>query len=278
MTTLSKEVQSQIQLASDTSFTSLEIVYKSSPSWPYPSSPASSSASHLTPHIAILDSSFNPPTTAHLSISLSSFPSLPTPHAYTSRLLLFSLRNVDKKLRANPTSSEATIAQRIEMMILHAKAMEKRAPHEPIAVGLLNEPTFVGKSRIVREYLAKGNEATRLTFLIGSDTLIRFFDEKYYPPGQMDGLLRGYFESGSGVVNVRRGEDQVEEEMVGREGVKEWVENGALRFLGDAEITLDGGGVSSSRVRKAVAKRQSVEGLVIPEIAEYIDAHKLYMT
>lgn len=57
----------------------------------------------------------------------------------------------------------------------------KRCPN--IAIGLLSAPAFVNKDRIVREWLRSRSEGAttplrRLAWLIGTDTLIRFFDQR----------------------------------------------------------------------------------------------------
>ncbi|OCF37065.1 hypothetical protein I316_00970 [Kwoniella heveanensis BCC8398] len=177
-------------------------------------------------HIAVLDSSFNPPTLAHQAIAFSSFPP-PTPTTtlasgplpprsvtgntaddppqYNARLLLFSARNVEKTLQ----SSDATPEQRVEMMSTISSMRQRSNPEESIGVGLINEPTFVGKAAIVRSYLAslphlKGNDGegdghgdgeveVDISFLVGTDTLVRFFDPRFYPPGEMESKIAQYF-------------------------------------------------------------------------------------
>lgn len=163
-------------------YAGLDLLYTPSPSWP--DQPESSSASASPPyplpherhHIAVMDSSFNPPTRAHFAIATSSYPppsdslfSQPNPNTssnsaspsvsssasrrphtdpYTARLLLLSPRNVDKTLKPGDASWD----QRVEMMVLMAKEMG-----ENTAVGALNHPTFVGKSEILHRCLG-GNE------------------------------------------------------------------------------------------------------------------------
>ncbi|WVF68658.1 hypothetical protein IAT40_003429 [Kwoniella sp. CBS 6097] len=187
------------------------------------SSTRSAQAVRRRVHIAILDSSFNPPTLAHQAIAFSKFPP-PTPTTtsastapsacsspasisdgppeYNARLLLFSARNVEKTLK----STDATPEQRVEMMSILSSNRQQSNPHESVGVGLINEPTFVGKAAIIRSYLAslphlKGKEKEEegeevevdLSFLVGTDTLVRFFDPRFYPPGQMDSKIEDYF-------------------------------------------------------------------------------------
>ncbi|ORY34925.1 hypothetical protein BCR39DRAFT_137700 [Naematelia encephala] len=158
----------------------LYLTYKSCSTWPLPSHTGTSSDSPV--HISILDSSFNPPTLAHLAIassdpppsspssSSSSSSSLP----YTARLLLFSIRNVDKK----PQPSDPSLEQRLSMVHLLAQ----RIPDLPIAVGILDEPTFAGKSHVVHNFLktiststsSTSTETTTTTTTIGDRNILHF--------------------------------------------------------------------------------------------------------
>jgi len=53
-----------------------------------------------------------------------------------------------------------------------------------VAIGIIDEPTFVGKSKILQQYFAQQHSSspTQLSFLVGMDTLERLFSPKYYPP------------------------------------------------------------------------------------------------
>lgn len=335
-------LQSQIERASRDDFKSIELVHLPHPKWPNdPNNP------NDPIHISILDSSFNPPTKAHFAISSAPFPPItlsnnpkatqsqnpsvspqkpppppPSPIPYTARLLLFSARNVEKK----PKMGDATIAQRVEMMKLQAAAMGRLSDvgQGGVAVGLINEATFVGKSRILRKFLGareersstieeetnrgnnheKGEEDSEpkitLTFLIGTDTLVRFFDPRYYPPGEgkMQSCLEGYFSpppngDGSFLVSARRGKEEtdraIEEEILRRAEVVDYVQSGKVRLLGDANEGWET--ISSTVVRDVVksyskaegmaedmeeAKRR-LEGLCLPSIATYIFHERLYL-
>jgi len=195
----------------------LLILHTSTPTWPLSPSSAKASGSSPRPiHISVLDSSFNPPTLAHLAMASSSFPPAlraPTSHStssapcigsndeqedYTARLLLFSTTNVDKK----PKPTDPSLHQRAEMMLLLSQRLSTSAELVPVAIGLLNQPTFAGKARVIHEYLQDRHKGEgldiSLTFLIGTDTLTRFFVEKYYTSfdGGMEGALGGLFENG----------------------------------------------------------------------------------
>ncbi|ORX37956.1 hypothetical protein BD324DRAFT_563689, partial [Kockovaella imperatae] len=232
--------------------------------------------------ISILDSSFNPPHNAHLALASEPFPprsvSEDLPSAYTHRLLVFSTTNVDKK----PASGDPTLEQRVEMIKMLASNVGGPESKSPAAVGLINEPTFVGKSRIIHSYLlTRGfKERPHLTFIVGTDTLTRFFDPRYYgavPGGMNQALDRFFVEEGSSLVCGRRkGEEEVEAALLKREEIRQRVDNGQVRFFADG--SEDWAGVSSTDVRKAVQRGDwdGVDRLVTPEIAAYIKDQRLY--
>lgn len=271
-------------LSPSTSSTTFRLVH-GPPLWPYHSK-------NEKLHIAVLDSSFNPPTRAHLEIISSPLPDAILSRSktaspllgYTSRLLLFSHKNVDKVLGPG----DATPKQRIEMMLLLREEVERRTG-QSCAVGICGEPTFVGKSRVIHDYLAsssssatesaQGNEDITLTFLIGTDTLTRFFNPRYYPPDQMDSQLSAFFApspqgDGSVLVSARRGTDrEVEDEVLRRDAVKPLAEKGRVRLLDLGDEGMD---VSSTMIREAVRSGKSLADLTIPSIEQYVEQQGLY--
>lgn len=246
--------------------------------WPFEST---TSSPHPVPHIAVLDSSFNPPHLAHEAIASSSFPSHPpsaptTPdrtNPYTIRLLLFSLRNVDKSLKA----TDASLLQRFEMMTYLADRVQRNTG-QGVGIGLLNEPTFAGKAEIVQDWLKreKGIDKVQMSFLMGTDTLIRCFVPKYYPKGMretMDPFFKTCF-----VVSAQRGEDEtsrgVEEGVLEGPEVQDWVEQGRIRLSGSFKEGRQA--ISSTSVRDAIQTGGSLGGLVSQDIEEYIRQEGLY--
>ena len=195
----------------------------------------------------------------------------------TPRLLLFSTTNADKT--SNP--SDPTLAQRIQMISLLAS---KIGGAEPTAVGLINEPTFVGKSNVICSYLndRTGGRYGTLTFIIGTDTLTRFFDPRYYAsiPGGIDVALSRFFvEQGSILVSTRRGGEndrKVEDALMARDEVKRWIDQGKVWLTGTGEE--DWVFVSSTNIRQAVkvGDWDSVHTMTTPEIIEYIRQEGLY--
>lgn len=155
---------------------SAALVYTSHERWPL-SSTQSLPRSPL--RISVLDSSFNPPTLAHLALANAPNPSSPASD-YDAKLLLLSVKNADKLLQ----EGDATLCQRVEMMSLLATRVHHNGLSSPpnIAVGLVNEPTFIAKSSTLHGFLSgrlaeltsdpPHSISTQLTFLMGSSHYI----------------------------------------------------------------------------------------------------------
>ncbi|OAX42691.1 Nucleotidylyl transferase [Rhizopogon vinicolor AM-OR11-026] len=152
----------------------VELVYMSHERWPFSLLPTHPQPKPDTIRVSVLDSSFNPPTSAHLALANS----LPPPTRYTmrsglpgsapasaaeldydARLLLLSVRNADKALKPG----DATYEQRLEMMYLlskdisasHAQLPEGRSEsgYANVAIAIIDEPTFIGKAAVLRHFL-----------------------------------------------------------------------------------------------------------------------------
>ncbi|TFK33213.1 hypothetical protein BDQ12DRAFT_691414 [Crucibulum laeve] len=193
----------------------VELVYTPHQHWPLPHStfPSGFDSTSSIPlsrplRISVLDSSFNPPTLAHLALGNSRPPHSSTHHSegqerkedYDARLLLLSVRNADKSLKPG----DATYTQRLEMMRLLVEDVRSSSPqsgspskadprNSNVAIAIIDEPTFVGKSKHLLSFL-KTRLASfsppppntiplptpQLTFLVGLDTLERLFSPRYY--------------------------------------------------------------------------------------------------
>ncbi|KAG8714218.1 hypothetical protein FRC11_009375 [Ceratobasidium sp. 423] len=222
-----------------------ELVHHPHPSWPSGS------------QISVLDSSFNPPTNAHAALASQS--------PDNSRLLLFSVSNVDKA----PKKGDATPVQRLEMIVALAEHLGGN-----VGVGAVNEPTFVGKSTILRECLGTASKP-ELTFLMGWDTIIRFFAPRYYPsPSTMLSKLRTFFnDQRSSLVCARRGShpDSEEEEFLHSEHVREFYDAGRIKIV---DLDKDVRDISSTDVRNGTI--EAAEKDCPKEVVDIIKREKLY--
>lgn len=272
----------------------LELVHTPHESWPYP---------RVTPRglrfsISILDSSFNPPTRAHLA--LASLPphteSTNTPNRdLDARLLLLSVRNADKGLKP----MDATYVQRLEMMIRLARDIHPAVPqgehNANVAVAIIDEPTFVGKARILTDFLQRRiislspssdslpafTPSPELTFLVGMDTLERILATRYYPsPSEMRDYLKAFMTT-SRLVCARRvipGQLDAQSEAKEKEVLALAREYLDVERLTIVELEEDIESYSSSEIRRRIeaGDEEIWRNMVTPSIAEYITVEGLY--
>ncbi|KAF8486251.1 Nucleotidylyl transferase [Russula ochroleuca] len=253
--------------------TQVEFIHKPHIGWPHPPhiphslpAPGSPLATAVSKYpVAVLDSSFNPPTLAHRALAL-----LPAASSATdARLLLLSVRNADKV----PYPGDASLVQRVEMMVLLAREVNA-------AVGLVDAPAFVHKAELLRAALPAG---AQLTFLQGVDTLERFLAPRYYGDGSttaMHAALRHFFApdgNDSRVICARRTMELVDPrgETAILEAAREWVQANRINIT-DIDNKLQT--FSSSEVRAKVRAGDSSWRQMVPNgIVEYIEQHNLYL-
>ncbi|BGO88948.1 hypothetical protein NBRC10512_005702 [Rhodotorula toruloides] len=209
--------------------------------------------------ISVLDSSFNPPTAAHQALASHGS------DGFDAHLLALSVGNPDKG-----TIEQEVTAVRLEMMRQLGMDLHRRSGGKGglsnVAVVLLQAPTFVRKSEILRDELDKlvqaqagSDEASvRLTFLVGWDTLIRIFAPRYYqPPGPDLGSSMSAFldRDDSSLACARRGDIPSEEEdaFLNSDEVKEWVKRGKVEMFDIEERFRT---ISSTEVRRAVKEER----------------------
>ena len=299
----------------------LELVYTPHDHWPLPRSPSYGKALR----ISVLDSSFNPPTLAHLALAKAPpSPSISNEDvtsgwrdAYDAGLLLLSVRNADKTLK----QGDATYLQRLEMMYLltrdvehpHPEVEENSGVDSNVAIAIIDEPTFIGKSTALLTFLrsrlssfssagpAPNRPIPRLTFLLGIDTLERLFSPRYYPSQSEESMLRSlrYFfgqEEGSTIVCARRdlasypsssSSSQSPPPATGTLEDLEIPQTAKEFFLADQIKLIDIGvkerAFSSSQVRQLVRSASgssSCDGwkqMASPRIARYVEERGLYL-
>jgi nicotinamide-nucleotide adenylyltransferase len=251
--------------------TRLEFVHKPYIGWPYPRPSAHSPTgpiptANISPfRIAVLDSSFNPPTLAHRALALLPAAASPT----EARLLLLSARNADKA----PRPGDASLVQRVEMMLRLAQEINA-------AVGLLDAPAFVHKAELLRTALPAG---AQLIFLQGTDTLERFLSPRYYGDGStvaMHAALQRFFSpdgDDSWVICARRVVEpaNLRGESAILEAARGWVQANRILIVDiDNELQT----FSSSGVRAKVRAGDTSWRRMVPNcIAEYIEEQSLYL-
>jgi len=306
----------------------LELIYTPHSTWPLPHAHAGL-VQHYNPkaplRVSILDSSFNPPTLAHLALAnscrIDGTPQFSTEErkekeistlAYDAKLLLLSVKNADKTLKPG----DATYSQRLEMMSLLMDDMKPDFVHFPtttpdscglsqaelanVAIAITDEPTFVGKSQVLRTFFehrisqsqfSHEDTATQnleLTFLVGFDTLERLFSPRYYASetAMMASLHKFFSPSPEGdnarLVSARRimthsnGTASNEEDPLLR--AKLFMDAGRIAVV---DIGDDISTYSSTTVRRSlnnVGLEQDTlwRKLVTQRVANYIVDNKLY--
>ncbi|KAF8638309.1 hypothetical protein AX17_002329 [Amanita inopinata Kibby_2008] len=272
------------------SLSAVQLVYAPHPQWPLPPSDPLRPPPSRPLAISVLDSSFNPPTLAHLALANSPRPG----HAdYDARLLLLSVRNVDKTLKPG----DASHAQRVDMMRLLSQHITNTADN--IAIALIDEPTFVGKSKRLLSFLKQRFDAmvdtdntmpppVQLTFILGLDTLERLFAQRYYGSEQQMLLaLRRFFSPApegddSFVVCARRISDNskvvTEQNAPSLKHADEYLASGRIVMV---DIGTNESSLGSTIVRDAVKQHglddPSWKSCVTASIAEYITRERLYI-
>ncbi|KAL9089891.1 MAG: hypothetical protein Q9159_002248 [Coniocarpon cinnabarinum] len=270
-----------------------------------------SKGSSLRPRtLLILDSSFNPPTRAHLSMATSALreysgatdalkgdkapkhsgramiQQFPRPYRI---LLLFSVHNADK------SPSPASFPHRLALMYASALDMmtsvssmssELSQDDIDIDVAITKEPFYSDKSAAIEASGAYQVEGSHHIHLIGYDTFVRFLNPKYYenfsPPLS---ALNNFFDHHGLRLTLRassqeeaqdqrrKWESLASGDLVGEGGRKEWA--GKIEVVeGEADII----GVSSTAVRSACESRDwgTIERLCPPHVATWIRSQGLY--
>ena len=196
--------------------------------------------------LAVLDSSFNPPTRAHLHLLSVAAQQL----GLERSLLLLAKQNADKPVVG------ASLVQRLEMMQLIAAAQ----PPQAVLCGVTAHPLFVDKALALRSLCAP---EARVAVLVGFDTWVRIVDPKYYPDDGLEPALRSIFDavevvvasrdpsSASAVGALSAGEQEAVVRQLPSELTRE-----RLHFLRNSD---DMAPLSSSAIRQALAAEESAE-------------------
>jgi nicotinamide-nucleotide adenylyltransferase len=234
----------------------------------------------------VLDSSFNPPTLAHMKIAGSALAE--SPHSPSRLLLLLATQNADKP------SKPASFEDRLVMMTLFAqdlhadlKASYPTAQDDlpQIDIGVTKKPYFVDKAAAI-ETSGVYPSPLEQVHLTGYDTLVRIFNPKYYPPEHTLQPLEPFLTQHRLRVMMRPddewgGRKEQEEFLLhlaqgGREheGAKrEWA-----RRIEMVEGKKAGGqAVSSTRARQAASSGDDLLRSLVPKsVCDYVISQGLY--
>ncbi|KAH6639341.1 hypothetical protein C7974DRAFT_129391 [Boeremia exigua] len=248
----------------------------------------------------ILDSSFNPPSIAHLSLLQSALQDNgQLEHSPYRLLLLFSTQNADK------APSPASFVQRIALMTVFAEDFSRTLKNSSagtdlanisIDIGLTKEPYYSDKSVAIRDTIPPFYSSDPIhVHLTGYDTLIRFCNPKYYPKYDPPlSALGPFFDAGHKLRVTQRPADptdmssneygSVEEQQKYvdhlRDGTRE--KDGFKSDWGhsiDMVKAKDGVGISSTRVRNAARERKwdVVQELCTEGVAAWLKDQSLYL-
>ncbi|CAG8487999.1 19034_t:CDS:2 [Gigaspora margarita] len=140
-----------------------KLTYTSS-NWPYDLT--KSSNSNLK--IAILDSSFNPPTKAHMNLLLQSVKNQSNTKFFDACLLLYAIKNADK----TPSSSDVGPVDRLLMMeslasqicSINTKSESTFNSLQNIAIGVTTHPLFMDKAKAIHSYFNNNKLSSSYSF------------------------------------------------------------------------------------------------------------------
>lgn len=274
---------------------------------PTPSPPRGSPPAKLV----ILDSSFNPPTLAHLRMARDAvLEELKTERGKGAvrLLLLLAIQNADKA--AKPAAFEHRLAMMWAFAKDVRKSIDQAGPSDEdgadvaIDVGLATQPYFHEKSTTIAQsdfYKAHGEEGKVDTesnvpeqvILAGFDTLVRIFNPKYYGEPSDDVIpirksLDPFFKRAKLRVTMRTDaewgnkDEQTSyvDELLKGDGLEKI--GGSKEWAGRIEIVdsrNEGEPVVSSTLAREAAKSQDwdrLEELVPAEVKKWVEREKLY--
>ncbi|KAL2374980.1 hypothetical protein RJ035_005595 [Blastomyces gilchristii] len=242
----------------------------------------------------VLDSSFNPPTKAHLSIAKSAL----RQHEYIPAvrlLLLLATQNADKP--SKPASFEDRLvmmrifAENIQAAVTqaivsrdNAQGGQQSAP--TVDIGVTKLPYFIDKAAAIStsDFYPGSPEQILLT---GYDTLVRILDTKYYPPEHTLQPLGKFFGQHRLRVTFRedsewgRREDQELFLQTLAQGARE--HDGGKREWAERIELVEGAkpgeeAVSSTKARNAAMNNDvdALERFVTPDVCDWVISQRLY--
>jgi len=215
----------------------------------------------------VFPGSFNPPHIGHLSLGKASIRTLERlepyvhPRRYNEKPIVFeiSLTNADK-----PSIDPKIVAERVQKFLDLASSSKDDASSsfpQQWGIVLTRAPLFEEKLRILRSCVKTTQEPPRVNFVIGTDTLVRILNPKYYEDQSPDRMAESLLElnrSGAGFIVGGRLEQGTtsepkfvsgKEELVGLPGPVASM----FAIMDESEFRVD---LSSSQLRAQQAREQ----------------------
>lgn len=240
----------------------------------------------------VLDSSFNPPTRAHLRIASSAL--LEQLESGSHLLLLLATQNADKPSKPAPFEDRLAMMElfahdvRSHLAARHSSLPASSTEHIPtIDIAVTKKPYFIDKAAAIEasEHYPSPLEQVHL---IGYDTLIRIFNTKYYPPEHTLQPLGALFSQHRLRVTLRPGDEwgdrEEQEEFLAslargdrktEGGQKEWAQK--IQLIEGRKT--DDPPVSSTRAREAAQSApEDLEWLVPDHVRQFVLSEKPYST
>lgn len=254
-------------------------------------------ASNPPKTLYVLDSSFNPPTRAHLHIAVTAILNDEKARIEPVKrlLLLLATQNADK------APKPASFEQRLIMMSIFAEDLVRSVQEElhdnqegakglVVEVGVIKSPLYLDKTAVIEQsgQYGEANGGPEQVHLTGFDSLIRLLDTKYYPPHHTLHPLEAIFSKHRIRVTKRtgdkwggRGEQDAYLKTLANgerenEGAKrEWVTKIDLVDNRSENEEI----ISSTKVRNAVkdGDSQALSRLVTDGVKDWILEQKLYL-
>jgi len=201
--------------------------------------------------LGVFPASFNPPTIAHRTLIQRARSVEPIDET----VLILDRRPLDKRIFG------ASLEERLSMILL---CFEK---DPTVSVAFTNAGLFVDKLALL---LQAYPDNTTIRFIVGSDTLIRVLDRKYYE--NRDASLKRLFADSRFLVATRRNVGLKEiEKLLDREENRPFSERIAL-----FKIPLSIGHLSSTRARNRIRRGGNVDEIIPKEIVSYVKRRGLY--
>ncbi|WFC98922.1 nicotinamide-nucleotide adenylyltransferase [Malassezia yamatoensis] len=248
-------------------------------------------------HVAVLDASFNPPTRAHLALAQLPRSVSDKKQVFDAHMLIFSVRNADKG-KGRP--GDASMLQRLEMVELLARQLESDLPSPNISVALVDEPLVFAKSTLIHSYWDQ-SPAPRLYWLMGSDTLTRVFQSKYYgSQARLEQWTTQFFEKEQSVIlcaerpkessqgqahsaqqsSLQQESEEVRQLLTSPGPAHDWYERGSIELR---TINSDAAWQSSTAVRKFLRtsqqdspSKQQLSSMVPDTLVDYLQTRGIY--